>query len=221
MEYGPHTWRLLQEIDKCKHKWYEFWKSDHLYISGLDITGLPALPKYIKKLSCSYTAIQELPELPEGLEQLICSRSNISHLPELPKNLKSLACYDSNNHVTFPKLPEGLEHLRCDGTVSADMPWIKLTLSLKEFINNTEYRNQLPDLPKSLKWLSCDVIRPDDMTMEAFIDTIRDWQEQPRSKQRSQERCRIIKEDLMKAAWHPRRVEKWLEAGGFELLEAL
>ncbi len=35
------------------------------------------------------------------------------------------------------------------------------------------------------------------------------------------ERTAIYKEDLMKAAWHPCRVEKWLEAGGFELLEAL
>jgi hypothetical protein len=35
------------------------------------------------------------------------------------------------------------------------------------------------------------------------------------------ERTAIYKEDLMKAAWHPKRVEKWLEVGGFELLEAL
>lgn len=35
------------------------------------------------------------------------------------------------------------------------------------------------------------------------------------------EQTAIYKEDLMKAAWHPRRVEKWLEVGGFELLEAL
>ena len=216
MAYGPDTDILLREILKCKQEWYEVWKSDHLYINGLDITRLPVLPKYIKRLSCSHSTIQELPELPEGLEQLICYRSNISRLPELPKSLKSLACYDSNNYVTFPKLPEGLEYLRCDGTVSADMPWIKWTLSLEEFINNTEYRFQLPDLPKSLKWLVCGVIRPDDMTMEAFIDTIRDWQEQPRSKQRTQERGRIIKEDLMKAVWHPRRVEKWLKAGALD-----
>jgi hypothetical protein len=34
-------------------------------------------------------------------------------------------------------------------------------------------------------------------------------------------RTAIFKEDLVAAVWHPRRVEKWLEAGGFELLEAL
>jgi hypothetical protein len=40
-------------------------------------------------------------------------------------------------------------------------------------------------------------------------------------KKRVQERCKVIKEDLMAAAWHPRRVEKWLETGGFDLLEAM
>jgi hypothetical protein len=40
-------------------------------------------------------------------------------------------------------------------------------------------------------------------------------------KKRTQERCKVIKEDLMATAWHPRRVEKWLETGGFELLEAM
>jgi hypothetical protein len=40
-------------------------------------------------------------------------------------------------------------------------------------------------------------------------------------KKRIQERCKIIKEDLMKAAWHPDRIEKWLSSGGFEVLEQI
>lgn len=35
------------------------------------------------------------------------------------------------------------------------------------------------------------------------------------------ERIQPFKEELMAAAWHPRRVEKWLELGGFEMLDAL
>jgi hypothetical protein len=217
MAHGPDTDILLEEIAKCKHKWYEFWKSDHLFILGMNITSLPALPKYIKRLSVCNTPITELPELPEGLEEIICVRSNISYLPELPKSLNWLVSYGMNTHITISKLPEGLERLRCD-TIT---PSMDNKITLKEFIENNENRIQLPDLPKSLKWLSCDVIQPDDMSMEAFIDTLRDWQEQPRSKERSQERCKIIKEELMMTAWHPKRVEKWLEAGGFELLEAL
>jgi hypothetical protein len=40
-------------------------------------------------------------------------------------------------------------------------------------------------------------------------------------KKRIQARCKIIKEDLMKSAWHPDRIQKWLEKGGFELLEQI
>jgi hypothetical protein len=35
------------------------------------------------------------------------------------------------------------------------------------------------------------------------------------------DRCAVYKEELMAAAWHPRRVERWLEAGGIEMLEML
>lgn len=31
--------------------------------------------------------------------------------------------------------------------------------------------------------------------------------------EKARERCQIFKEDLMAAAWHPRRVEKWLQEG--------
>jgi hypothetical protein len=31
--------------------------------------------------------------------------------------------------------------------------------------------------------------------------------------EKARERCQIIKEDLMAAAWHPRRVERWLQEG--------
>ena len=34
------------------------------------------------------------------------------------------------------------------------------------------------------------------------------------------ERIQPFKEELMAAAWHPNRVEKWLEAGGFELFDS-
>ena len=33
-------------------------------------------------------------------------------------------------------------------------------------------------------------------------------------------RCAILKEDLMKNTWHPRRIQKLLDMGGQELLEA-
>lgn len=38
---------------------------------------------------------------------------------------------------------------------------------------------------------------------------------------RVKDRIQPFKEELIAAAWHPRRVEKWLEMGGFELLDSL
>jgi hypothetical protein len=40
-------------------------------------------------------------------------------------------------------------------------------------------------------------------------------------KTRTQERSQIIKEELIAKALHPNRVERWLEIGGFELLDTL
>jgi len=204
MAYGPHTDILLKGMAQCKHNWYEFWKSDRLYISGLDITRLPVLPKYIKKLSCSYSTIQELPELHEGLESLIVNDTELKTLPELPKSLKFLSCAFMRNKIKWSTLPEGLEHLRCD-----EHPW------KHEFdISDVEWTPDiLPLLPKSLNSLECGIQYENGDTMETYIERIRDWQESSLYKQRTQERCRIIKEDLMKAAWHPRCVEKWMEAG--------
>jgi hypothetical protein len=39
------------------------------------------------------------------------------------------------------------------------------------------------------------------------------WKEAIHSKQRHQKRCLECKEELMMTTWHPRRVEKWLDAG--------
>ncbi len=41
------------------------------------------------------------------------------------------------------------------------------------------------------------------------------------AKKEIRQRMDPLKRDLMEAAWHPRRVEAWLDAGGFELLEMM
>ena len=41
------------------------------------------------------------------------------------------------------------------------------------------------------------------------------------SRRRIKERMDLIKEELMAAAWHPRRVERWLEAGGWDAIESM
>ncbi len=39
------------------------------------------------------------------------------------------------------------------------------------------------------------------------------------SRRRIKERMDLIKEELMAAVWHPRRVERWLEEGGWDMIE--
>jgi len=41
----------------------------------------------------------------------------------------------------------------------------------------------------------------------------RAWREEEASKKRTQEKARILKEEIVMEAWHPDRVEKWLDAG--------
>jgi len=41
------------------------------------------------------------------------------------------------------------------------------------------------------------------------------------SMDRCQARCRLLKEEMVSAVYHPSRVERWLEIGGHEYLEAM
>jgi hypothetical protein len=40
-----------------------------------------------------------------------------------------------------------------------------------------------------------------------------------RKKRRAQRRCAMLKEELMAAAWHPRRVWAWIEAGRWDMID--
>ena len=129
---------------------------------------------------------------------------NITSLPpDLPYNLKVLNC--ANIPITaLPDLPSGLQALICYKTL--------LTA--------------LPELPPSLQYLDCPCTplilqRATGESIPDYNRRWRAWREEQVVKKRAQERCAIIKEELVAAAWAPKRVEKWLEVGGFELLEAL
>lgn len=59
-----------------------------------------------------------------------------------------------------------------------------------------------------------------DYEKEAWYDFL-DWMSKyPTSYERTYNRTQILKEDLMAAAWHPKRVMKWLEQGE-EILDML
>jgi hypothetical protein len=58
--------------------------------------------------------------------------------------------------------------------------------------------------------------------MRIYISRIRRWQELQESQKRIRERARGIKEELVAAVWHPRRVQRLLDLCGedydFEML---
>jgi hypothetical protein len=58
---------------------------------------------------------------------------------------------------------------------------------------------------------------------EDFIKNIDAWFRQRRTAfyEEQQARMNVIRTDLMAAAWHPNRVAKWLDTGGFEMLEMM
>jgi hypothetical protein len=81
----------------------------------------------------------------------------------------------------------------------------------------------IPELPASLTSLFCAsksliIHREKDESIPDYNLRWRAWREENISKPRVQERTRRLKEELMMDAWHPDRVERWLDAGYLECM---
>jgi Leucine-rich repeat (LRR) protein len=159
-------------------------------------------------LSITGLQIHSLPPLSGDLQLLYCEQTQITRLPELPNRLRSLEC-SGTPMTSLPELPPSL-----------------LVLG----ISNTKIK-VLPRLPSALQELYC-INTPLLIQMEEgeSIDSYRArwdawWDEQDRlaeeaaSMGRVQSRCRELRQDLMAEIWHPRRVEKWIEAGCWDILD--
>jgi Leucine-rich repeat (LRR) protein len=222
-EYGPDTEELLRLIKTIKN--------GILSITGLNITSLPELPPTVTHLWCYHVPLTSLPTLPPSLITLDCTGTNITSLPELPSSLTHLYCIDTSL-TCLPELPSGLRTLGCMETNITSLPKLPPTLvellcaitpltslpilpsGLQTLYCCDTQITELPELPPSLKELSCNntpliLQRKDYESSNAYNLRWRVWRE----KKRNQERCLVVKEELMAAAWHPNRVERWLDAG--------
>jgi hypothetical protein len=191
MAHGPETEELLRRIRVCN--------GETLIVSGLNITSLPSLPPNLEYLYCYGTNITELPPLPDTLVYLICSNTNITEFPPLPDTIKGLAC-DDTAIVELPSLPNTLEYISCDRT------------------NITE----LPPLPDTLEYLYCSgcpliIQRKEDESIQAYSARWEEW----RNMKRIQERCRAVRDDVLAAALHPRRIERLIDEYGIEVLDVM
>lgn len=194
LQYGPDTEELLRRIATIE--------DGVLNLYNLEIHSLPKLPSGLIKLDCSSTQITCLPELPPELQTLDCSDTPLTTLHDLPSELTALFCFKTKL-TSLPTLPSTLQILICSET--------QLTV--------------LPEFPTDLTYLYCEktpliIKRKENEHILDYKLRWREWREEIASRERSQQRCRNIKEALMMEMWHPRRVEKLIEMGGFELLES-
>lgn len=155
--------------------------------------------KATKVLDLSNLGLTSLPELPVGLKWLGCQNNCLTRLPELPVGLGVLYCHN-NQLKTLPELPVSLNTLYCHNN--------QLTT--------------LPELPVGLKWLGChnnqlliDIVYTE--TPQTYSNRLTAFE----SRKRVTDRARTIHEELVSVVWHPSRVEKWLDLGGWELIDSL
>ena len=186
MTHGPDTNLLLWKVAECR---------DKLDVSRLNITSLPELPAGLKMLDCHDTQLTSLPKLPDSLERLECDHTQLTSLPKLPDSLEDLQC-EHTQLTSLPKLPTGLRRLFCHST--------PLTT--------------LPELPAGLRALCCVdtplvLQRSKGESIADYNLRWREWREEQASKQRIQSKHRLLKEEIVMEAWHPRKVERWLELG--------
>lgn len=160
-------------------------------------------------LHISSLQIHSLPPLRDTLQTLIINNTQITNLPELPYNLRTLYC-DSAPLTNLPELPQRLLHLDIQNTQITVLPRLPRTLI-------TLYCDNTPLLVPRKEGESINSYR---LRLDAWWDEQDRLAEEALSMERSQQRCREIKEALMMEMWHPRRVEKLIEMGGFEMLES-
>ncbi len=159
------------------------------------------------------------------LENLVLEECpHLESIGPLPLTLKRLTIYRCPNFKSLPEfLPEGLEWLVVDGCPDFKvLP--RLPNSLKELRVRDSGVTRLPNLPDDVE----NVYIPETSFESRMLDfqwTINrlGWpQPVPSVPQRAalltsfvrtQERMKTLKEDLVAAMWHPRRVEAWLTAG--------
>lgn len=214
--HGPDTDLLRRNISEIRN--------GKLDVSYLRITSLPPLPAGLRVLTCHFTDIVEFPTLPDTLEELNCMYNrNLRSLPKLPSNLLFLICDHNPQLRRLPELPRWLRQLMVHDTPLEVLPDIPKFLECL-MCYNTLIR-EIPPLPKNLFTFSC-AMCPNLSIQHEYGESIPEYNErwnqwrEVQSMARIQGRNEIIKEDLIAEFWHPSRVEKMLETGGWDLIDS-
>jgi hypothetical protein len=207
-----------------------------LSFHSLPITELPPIPEWIAKLDISDTRITDLDcaLLPPGLLVLEADQTrlgsirNLHLLTDLRELSLDYACWLERIEGTIPLSLRSLSLRSCVSLT--DLPPLGRSYIWWVNLQGCEKLRALPSLPVNLATLQLDrsgvkelPFLPDSLrqitlqngesgeynTREAFADAVRKNQRTALRK----ERFDAIHEELMAAAWHPKRVEAWLTHG--------
>lgn len=232
--YGPDTAKALQIIND----WIAAGDTHaDLVFNKLKLTRLPPLPPNLEKLNVTNVHIKEITELPPGIRSIHVCFTSLERICVLPPSLTAVTLNFSKLKVLPAPLPPNLEVLYCVDSQISSIPPLPSTLvgisvhsnnRLKELpalqqcrivwlnIYNTPIQ-LVPTLPESLQSIYAEKC-PNlmiEMKNPNTIDFYRAQWAELYNRNRFLSKMRILKEDLMAAAWHPRKVWTWIKAGRF------
>lgn len=164
------------------------------HVSFGDLFKMPSFPERLRILSVSHSNLKALPSLPNLLEVLVATGSSLESLPKLIhlSFLQTLKC-DSSNITELPDLPPSLLSLQIDDTKIQELPLLPNELSQIKC-------DPALALPKSS---AADVYDQEGEKLKEFIEQ--------HKMLLAKKRCVAVKEELIAAVWHPKRMEFWAQ----------
>lgn len=186
-----------------------------------------SLPSCLKELIYMHGCLKQIPiKLPAGLKSLWLSGTQITTLEDLvlPEGITQFACSYSKQLTNLPKtLPPQLEYFSCGRTnlTFKDIPEIPHSVrscDLTDIQEESRWYDRPPICDDSDERYYIDKYYIRVLRFKRFIYTFPEAFEASCvfSRQRSIQRCREIKEDLMAATWHPDRVLDWCDPKAFD-----
>lgn len=147
--------------------------------------------------------LETLGPLPRTLRRLtILECPNFTTLPELPPHLEWLQITDCPKFKTLPALPDTLRTLSVLGTDVQRLPLLPEEIEAV-YIPTEAFESRLLNFQWILNGLGLPSLRPPVVKRVDLLASLG----------RTLRRTTLLKEDLMAAAWHPKRVESWLVHG--------
>lgn len=195
-----------------------------LNCSGNRIRVLPdVLPPSLVRLNCSRNILESLPPLPSNLSFLCCSHNQLRELPSaLPSRLRVLNCAQ-NQICILPSLPDWLRTLNFSNNPIETYPhvsehvYVKISRDGEYFkaLGTPKYvlRSGITVFPPSIDYVpfinddayASMMYTENNYEESDILDCVLEVQRQVMGRAF----LKTIKEELIAATWHPRRVEAW------------